>query len=144
MAKKYTLMISALAAGILGCTESGEHQAKDWRSHPALAEPDGHRHRGDKMVGHTVDDPRVLGELSRRFKMTRNYEYFLRLLDYYYFNENRLVGMTQSQVEEIFGPGDPDRDFPGVQRLRWAVLPDFLFVTLEDDRVVSASYIMGY
>src|SRR5262245_4173664 len=74
----------------------------DWRQHPALMEPDGVSHRGDKMIADDVRDPRIIAELSRRFRATqamrfanqqwtgtdgfeRRQEYLLRLLDFYHF-----------------------------------------------------------
>jgi hypothetical protein len=33
------------------------------------------------MVGANIDDPRILQELSRRYKRTGRHEYMMRLLD---------------------------------------------------------------
>ena len=85
-----------------------------WKNHPALAEPDGKSHRGDKMVAADIKDQRVLNELGRRYKATKRLrvnpdgisgaedfekrqEYLLRLLDHYWFSEQRIVGMTRAR-----------------------------------------------
>lgn len=124
------------------------HPADDkWKNHPALAEPNGRSHRGDKMVAANVEDPRVLDELSRRFRQTklqdedfgRQQEYFLRLLDYYWFSKPRLVGMNRAEVEEIFGPlgRDPERADISAGR-------DVLCLWFKNGRVSDAFYAMGY
>lgn len=83
---------------VLSIGSCQQSTADDWKSHPALRPPDGKRHRGDPMVAGDIDDIRVLEELSRRFKMTRDPEYFLRLLDYYLFSKNRLVGLSLLEI----------------------------------------------
>jgi len=148
---------------ILGC---GLKERKgDWRSHPALAEPDGKSHRnGRVLVGDKITDPRVLTELSRRFRATKELafnkvgddwelegeedfeirqEYFLRLLDYYWFSKDRLTGMTRDKIESIFGPGGLD---PGQKsgRLIWSAGRDELIADIENNRVVDAQYVMGF
>jgi hypothetical protein len=133
---------------------------RDWRLHPALAEPDGRSHRGDRMAAANVDDPRVLAELSRRFRATeplrltrrgqdptirgagdfeRRQEYFLRLLDHYWFSKQRLVGMDRRAVVRIFGPlGDrPDRGQVSAGR-------DTLYLSFANGRVTGGFYSMGY
>ena len=128
-----------------------------WKNHPALVEPDGRSHRGDKMVAADVEDPRVLAELSRRFRQTeplqptpqgrikgaedfeRRQEYFLRLLDYYWFSKPRLVGMTQAEVEMIFGPLGGDTEQAGISAGR-----DVLYLWFKNGRVRDAFYAMGY
>jgi hypothetical protein len=133
---------------------------ESWRNHPALLEPDGLSHRGNKMVAAAVQDPRVLTELSRRFRQTRpvrvvqqgeettvlatedferRQEYLLRLLDYYWFSKPRLVGMTRAEVVGIFGPlgEDPERAVISAGR-------DILSLYFKEGRLVSAFYAMGY
>jgi hypothetical protein len=121
----------------------------DWQSHPALSPPDGESHRGDKRLP-PIRDQRILDELSRRFRGLQGeddfevrQEYFLRLLDHYLFEKNRLVGMTRQEVESIFGLGT---SFTGLQpgRLMWDGGRDSLFVDVEKDRVTQAGYVMGY
>jgi hypothetical protein len=101
---------------------------QEWKNHPALAEPDGRSHRGGNMVASEINDRRILLELSRRFRQTqtlqlvqqggktitqgtedfeRRQEYLLRLLDYYWFSKQRLLGMTWAEVETVFGPLGP-------------------------------------
>jgi hypothetical protein len=132
----------------------------DWKKHPALAEPDGESHRGDKMIAAEIKDPRVLIELSRRFReakplrivekdgkevvvgakdFEKRQEYLLRLLDYYWFSKQRLVGMTRVEVEQIFGPlgADPERVFIFAGR-------DTFCIRFKDRRVSEAFYSMGY
>jgi hypothetical protein len=137
----------------------------DWRSHPALTVPDGRSHRHGKiLVGDNVNDPRVLAELSRRFRATKELafikvgndwklrgeqdfeirqEYFLRLLDHYWFSKDRLTGMTRQQIESLFGPGGLD---PGRRsgRLQWSAGRDMLLADIENNRVLGAQYVMGY
>lgn len=135
----------------------GQKQADDsWKNHPALAEPDGTSHRGDKMVAADIKDERVLDELSRRYKATKRFrinpdgisgaddferrqEYLLRLLDHYWFSKERLVGMTRAQVENIFGPlgGDPARAYISAGR-------DIMCLRFHEGRLVGACYVMGY
>jgi hypothetical protein len=128
-----------------------------WKSHPALAEPDGRSHRGDQMVAADVGDPRVLAELSRRFRQTqplqltpqgavrgaedfeRRQEYLLRLLDYYWFSKPRLVGMTRAEVEAIFGPLGRDTKRADIPAGR-----DVLHLWFREGRVSGAFYAMGY
>jgi hypothetical protein len=132
----------------------------DWKQHPALAEPDGKSHRGDRMVAATIEDPRVLAELSRRFQQTkplqlvrhgkglevrgaedfeRRQEYLLRLLDYYYFSKERLPGMTRAQVEAIFGRLGSNPDKAEVCGGR-----DTLVLWFKQGRVDWANYVTGY
>jgi len=79
--------------------------------HPALLPPDGQSHRGDKLVGHTLkgsEDLLALGKLYQDAKRSElRQEYFLRLLDYYWFSEQRLIGMKRSDIEKVFGAGRP-------------------------------------
>jgi hypothetical protein len=137
----------------------------DWRSHPALAAPDGRSHRhGRVLVGDKIDDPRVLAELSRRFRATQELrfatmgdawklegerdfeirqEYFLRLLDFYWFSMDRLTGMPRHKIEAIFGPGglDPSRKSG---RLSWSAGRDVLIADIENNRVIGVQYVMGF
>jgi hypothetical protein len=131
-----------------------------WRQHPALAEPDGESHRGDKMIAADIKDPRVLKELSRRFRAAkqlrliekdgrvtvsgaedfeRRQEYLLRLLDHYWFSKQRLVGMTRADVEQVFGPlgADPERASISAGRGTFCVY-------FKGGRVSGAYYCMGY
>jgi hypothetical protein len=127
-----------------------------WKNHPALAEPDGHSHRGDKMVAADIDDPRVLAELARRFKQTeplrvtragvrgdadfeRRQEYLLRLLDHYWFAKPRLLGMTWAEVDAVFGPLGPPAGRASVSAGR-----DTLYLWFAGGRVSGAYYAMGY
>lgn len=153
---------SPLAAERVGAADEA------WRQHPALADPDDRSHRGGKMVAADIDDPRVLVELSRRFKAAdaadrsedtrgwlhkgRNFqlrqEYLLRLLDYYHFSQDRLTGKTKTEVEAIFGPGnrlkfgaDPaEQD----DMLAWQAGRDTFIVYLDGQRVTGTYYAMGY
>jgi hypothetical protein len=141
-----------------------KERKSDWRSHPALAEPDGQSHRHGRMLGDKINDPRVLDELSRRFRATRELrfvksgdawklegggdfeyrqEYFLRLLDYYWFSKDRLTGMTRHKIESIFGPGGLERSQRS-GRLSWSAGRDMLIADIENNRVVDAQYVMGY
>ncbi len=153
-----------VAAGLLICQHGLQGQdAKDddsWKKHPALTEPDGKSHRGDKMVAEEIKDPRVLKELGRRFRETKalrvvekngkriaegsedfekRQEYLLRLLDHFWFSKQRIVGMQRTEVEEIFGPlgNNPERAFVSGGR-------DTFCVWLKDGRVSGAYYTMGY
>ena len=121
--------------------------------HPALAEPDGVSHRGDRMVAANISDARIVAELSRRFRATRptlagqgeferRQEYLLRLLDYYYFSGHRLTGKTRAEVEQIFGAGTPASGIP--QALEWSGGRDTFVVYLRGDRVTGCFYAMGY
>jgi hypothetical protein len=99
------------------------------------------------MVGASIEDSRVLSELSRRFRESGNHEYFLRLLDYYLFSSNKLRGITREQIEGIFGPGKtPQHMKPseGGSLLTWDVPPDSLTVEIKDGRVAWAFYVMGF
>jgi hypothetical protein len=113
-----------------------------WRKHPALTPPDDPvRPRGGPKVADKIDDARILFELSRRFKATRDQEYFLRLLDYYGFRGERLVGMTRGQVEGIFGTGpkqfaDGQLHVPGGR--------DIFVVYFKDGHAIGAYYAIGY
>ncbi|MCZ7647193.1 MAG: hypothetical protein M5U26_18380 [Planctomycetota bacterium] len=136
----------------------GEDDA--WKKHPALAEPDGGSGRGGKMVAADIKDPRILKELSRRFRATRpmrieekdgktrvvgaedferRQEYLLRLLDYYWFSQERLKGMTRAEVEEIFGPLGGNGASASIHAGR-----DTFYIAFEDGRVSHAFYAMGY
>jgi hypothetical protein len=135
----------------------GQKQADDsWKTHPALAEPDGKSHRGDQMVAADMKDQRVLDELSRRYKATqglrvtpdgisggedfeKRQEYLLRLLDHYWFSDKRLLGMTRAQVEKIFGPlgNDPARAYISGGR-------DTMCFWFHDGRLFGAFYAIGY
>jgi hypothetical protein len=131
-----------------------------WKNHPALAEPDGQSHRGDKMVAADINDPRVLAELSRRFRETKplqlveqggktivrgaedfekRQEYLLRLLDYYWFSRPRIVGKTWAEVESIFGPLGPR-----TERAQISAGRDTLYLSFKDGRVSDGYYAMGY
>ena len=129
-----------------------------WLQHPALMEPDGISRRGGKMVADDVRDPRIIAELSRRFRATqamgfvnqqwtgtddfeRRQEYLLRLLDFYHFSANRLAGMSRAKVQEIFGAGD--RCPPG-NRLSWSAGRDVFVVWFRKGRVAGSYYVMGY
>ena len=131
-----------------------------WKNHPALAKPDGQSHRGGKMIAARISDPRILAELSKRFRQTeplqlvankgkvavsggedfeRRQEYLLRLLDYYWFSRPRLVGMTRAQVEEIFGPLRPEAERAYITGGR-----DTFYLWFKKGRVSDAFYAMGY
>jgi hypothetical protein len=133
-----------------------DQQNESWRNHPVLLEPDGYSHRGGKMVAPEIKDERILAELSRRYKATRplritndgmtgaedferRQEYLLRLLDYYWFSEKRLVGMTRAEVERIFGPVETELDRAYVRGGR-----DALCLWFKEGRVTGAYYAMGY
>lgn len=132
----------------------------DWKNHPVLAEPDGESHRGDKQLGADIHDPRILAELSRRFRATtplrivqegarttvrgaddlgRRQEYLLRLLDYYWFSKRRLVGMARGEVEGIFGPLAGEADRAEIRGGR-----DLFLLWFKEGRVYGAYYAMGY
>jgi hypothetical protein len=135
---------------------------ESWKLHPALAEPDGRSHRGDKLVADQIADRRVLAELIRRFRQTkplclaerdgqtlllgtndfeRRQEYFLRLLDYFWVSKNRLVGMTRAEVEAIFGPLTY---CPVMEGVFLSAGRDSLIIYFADGKVSSAYYAMGY
>jgi hypothetical protein len=147
----YAFIAALLGAFHLICAGSGcyRRNADDdsWRRHPALSEPDGKSHRFDRTLP-KIDDPRILTELSRRFRDTgtddfeRRQEYLLRLLDYYYFDDpNRLVGKAPMEVERIFGPGErgviPDT-------LEWSGGRDTFVVYFKKGRATGAWYAVGY
>jgi hypothetical protein len=150
------LLVLPRQAGVLRNVPGDE----GWKDHPALAEPDGRSHRGDRMVAAGIDDPRVLLELSRRFRRTeplrlvrrggettvsgaedfeRRQEYLLRLLDYYWFSKPRLVGMTRAEVEVVFGPLGAVAGRASISAGR-----DALCLWFKGGRVTSAFYAMGY
>src|SRR5436190_19732934 len=100
--------IAFSTAPIIGQDPPGKDES--WKKHPALAEPDGKSHRGHQMVAADIKDPRVLKELSRRFReakalrfvekngkqvvvgaedFEKRQEYLLRLLDYYWFSKQQ-------------------------------------------------------
>lgn len=157
------LFFLAVVAGgfaVLPSQENGRRSRlvyDKWNSHPALAEPDGRSHRGDKMVAADIEDPPIVVELGRRFRQTnplqftpqgrikgaedfeRREEYFLRLLDYYWFSKPRLVGMTRAEVEMIFGPLGGDTEQAGISAGR-----DALYLWFKGGRVSDAFYAMGY
>jgi hypothetical protein len=159
------LLFLAFVLGLRFCLSAVTAQAErvtdeSWRLHPALAEPDGESHRGDKMVAAEVKDPRVLKELSRRFcaakplrlvekdgrvtvcgaeDFERRQEYLLRLLDHYWFSKRRLVGMTRAEVEQVFGPLGADPERPEIAGGR-----DIFCIWFKDGRVSGAFYSMGY
>jgi hypothetical protein len=131
-----------------------------WKEHPALAEPDGQSHRGDRMVAADINDPRVLAELIRRFRQTKplelveqgdnidvrgtedfekRQEYLLRLLDYYWFSKPRLIGMTWAEVDKIFGPLGPVAKAASISAGR-----DTFYLWFKEGRVSDAYYAMGY
>jgi hypothetical protein len=133
---------------------------EEWKNHPALEEPDGRSHRGDKMVAADIDDPRILLELSRRFRQTkplqlvqqsdkptvqgfgnfeRRQEYLLRLLDYYWFSKPRVLGMTGAQVEGIFGPLESKDGRDCISGGR-----DTVYFSFKNGRVSYVFYAMGY
>jgi hypothetical protein len=118
---------------------SSQSDDQVWKNHPALAPLDGKFQRTRKMVAADVKDRRVLEELSRLFRQTGDEEYFLRLLDYYYFEKFRLLGMPRKKVAEIFGPlgSDPDRAWISGGR-------DSLGLGFENGCVTSATYIIGF
>jgi hypothetical protein len=159
------LFLFALASGFASLPSQrpvgqGGQPKGDWRNHPALAEPDGQSHRGGKMVAADITDPRVLKELSRRYRelkplriverdgktivlgaedFEKRQEYLLRLLDYYWFSKQRLVGMTRTEVEAIFGPLGNDAGQAHVAAGR-----DTLCLWFQGGRVTGAFYAMGY
>jgi hypothetical protein len=150
------LALLVIVAALLAGPHLYPGRQGDWQSHPALIPPDGKSHRGDKRTP-PIADQRVLDELSRRFRATKELsldgkgaedfeirqEYFLRLLDHYLFEKNRLKGMTRVQVEAIFGPGSKCFDgTPG--RLEWSAGRDSLCIDVKDGRVTQAMYVMGY
>jgi hypothetical protein len=112
------------------------------------------------MVAAAIDDPRILLELSRRFRRTEplrlvrqggettvagaedfemRQEYLLRLLDYYWFSKPRLVGMTREEVEGVFGPLGPVAGRASISAGR-----DTLCLWFKGGRVSDAFYAMGY
>jgi len=134
--------------------------APEWKKHPALAEPDGRSHRGDRPLAANIDDPRVLAEISRRFRKTaplrftrkrgvtgiegerdfeRRQEYFPRLLDHYWFSKQRLLGMSRPAVERIFGPLGNNPHRAEVRGGR-----DSLHLTCQRGRVTGAFHVTGY
>jgi hypothetical protein len=154
------LLLAIVSAGFVAFRSQrnlGHYQLDEgWTNHAAIAEPDGLSHRGDKLVATDINDQRILNELSRRFRATnrlrinlqgvagaedfeKRQEYLLRLLDYYWFSKQRLMGMTRSEVEGIFGPlgTDPTRaDISGGR--------DTFCLWFNEGRLISAFYSMGY
>jgi len=143
---------------ILGCHQ--ECQTTDEaEAHGVLLPPDGKSHRGDKMVGDKAT-AEELKELSERYKtltmkmanagqvmnampyFENQQEYFLRLLDYYLFSKNRLVGMTRREIEDIFGSRQAE-DGPRFS-LTWRGGRDTLKAVFENGRVKTAMYSMGF
>jgi hypothetical protein len=143
-----------------GSTRRNGLVAEEWTNHRALSEPDGHSHRGDRMVAADVNDPRIVRELSRRYRQTeplhlvqqggettvrgaedfeRRQEYLLRLLDYYWFSKPRLVGMRRTEVEGIFGPFRLSGGRASISAGR-----DTLYLWFKEGRVSGAFYAMGY
>jgi hypothetical protein len=146
-----------------------DHQ---WQDHPALREPGGGAHRANDMSAGYIDDPRVLRELSMRFRGIRTMwfdrqankwilrkadgfekrqAYLYRLLDHY-LRMDRLKGTTKKQMQEIFGP--PERAYVRhwdtsnplfYDVMEWPVgQRDTFLVSFDNGRVVSAGVIMGY
>ena len=120
----------------------------EWKGHPALVHPTGQSGRGGPMVATEIDDIRVLKELSRRFResKTRNsedrlnfeirQEYLLRLLDYLWFDKQRIIGMSRIEVEQIFGHLNGSSVSGG---------RDCFFLDFDErGRVSGAFYAMGY
>jgi hypothetical protein len=112
------------------------------------------------MVAASIEDPRILAELSRRFRLTkplqfvghgnaaalvgaedfeRRQEYLLRLLDYYWFDQERLRGMTRREVEAIFGSLGSD-----LQRASVSGGRDTFTIWFQQGRVSGAYHTMGY
>jgi hypothetical protein len=138
------LVATLTGCGVVGGNPSPSTPVPD---HPALAVPDGESHRGGPWVGADIDDPRVLDELSRRYRTEKDFErdqeYFLRLLDYYLFSRDRLTGKTRVEIERIFGPPmDPDEE--DSNRCEWKGGRDYLVVDFKDGIAVGAFHIMGY
>jgi len=144
---KATTSLVVSVALLSSCTLSGgDSSSAALPLHAALAIPDGESRRGGPWVGADIDDPRVLEELSRRYRaeedFERRQEYFLRLLDYYLFSRDRLAGKSRPEIERIFGPGSSDEHHSN--RLAWGGGRDSLIVDFENGVAVGAIYIMGY
>lgn len=156
------LYLGVLVGGfsLLPRHENDSRADNGWRGHPALAEPDGRSHRGDKMVAAEINDRRVLEELVPRFRQTeplrlvnqngetvvrgggdfeKRQEYLLRLLDYFWFSKPRLTGMTWAEVDRIFGPLGPMAEQASVSAGR-----DMFWIWFKDGRVSGAFYAIGY
>lgn len=121
-------------------------------SPPALQPPDGKSHRGDKMVGDQLTDPKDIAALGKLYREAKDFEirqeYFLRLLDYFWFSKERLIGMKQTDIEEVFGPGKAEKYFhdqtPNITSLLWSGGRDYIQVSFKDGKATGAAYVMGF
>lgn len=142
-------------SGLLGATLShvlgdGDKQPKgdltiddeNWRNHPALDDSVWRGRVGEMHVAADIQDPRIIAEISRRYRLQRQEKYFERLVQHYW-NDNeqpRLLGMTRAEVENIFGPiSESGTHFwiDGGGR-------DGLQVWFKEGRVTGAYHVMGY
>ena len=75
-------------------------------------------------------------------------EYFLRLLDYFWFSQQRVNGMKRVDIETVFGKGRPepirDNKNPTATRLGWSGGRDSILIWFENDKATGAFYVMGY
>ncbi len=117
----------------------------------ALVPPDSGSHRGGKMVGDKLTNPDDLLALGKLFQQSKDLEtrqeYFLRLLDYFWFSKKRLIGMKRAEIEKYFGPGVPDDPQAGMGmplQLKWGGGRDILVIVFEGDVAKQAGYIMGF
>jgi len=121
-------------------------------SNPALSPPDGISHRGDKMVGDNLTDLKDVAALGMLYREAKGFEirqeYFLRLLDHFWFSQQRFTGMKLAEIEQVFGPGKPDKyagnQKPNVTCLEWSGGRDLIKVWFEGEKATGAAYIMGY
>ena len=118
--------------------------------HPALLPPDGQSHRGDRMIGDTLNKDEVL-KLGKLYQYATGFEerqeYFLRLLDYFWFSERRFIGMTRADIEKVFGSAqfNPAQDNnPKPSRLEWAGGRDRILITFNGDIAANAYYVTGF
>ena len=143
--KRLRELLLATTAIAAGCA-SHDRSAPSGPPHPALAIPDGKSHRGGREIAADLEDPAVLAELGRRYRVEKDFErrqeYFLRLLDHFLFSRDRLSGMTRGQVEQVFGPGTPES--AAHHRWSWQGGRDRLLLDFHGDLVISAQYAMGY
>jgi hypothetical protein len=104
------------------------------------------------MVGNTLTKPEDIAALGKLYQNAKDFEsrqeYFLRLLDYFWFSEHRFIGMKRSEVEQIFGTGSPAltsaNQRPQVTRLHWSGGRDTILVSFEGDIATGAFYAIGY
>ena len=121
-------------------------------SHPALSPPDGVSHRGGKMVGDSLTKWEDVVAFGKLYQTTKEFEvrqeYFLRLLDYFWFSKRRIIGMKRTDIESVFGKGHPqpirDSKNPTSTRLAWSGGRDSILIWFENDTATGAFYAMGY